>query len=97
MVTKGWDGEVGVSRYKLLSIGWINNKVLLCSTGNYIQYPVINHNGGTSLVVQWLRIHLPMQGTWVQSVVGEPTYHKATKPARPNYRSCNARTGEKHE
>ena len=30
---------------KLLSIGWINNKVLLYSTGNYIQYPVINHNG----------------------------------------------------
>ena len=25
-------------------IEWIN-KVLLCSTGNYIQYPVINHNG----------------------------------------------------
>ena len=24
---------------------WINNKVLLYSTGNYIQYPVINHNG----------------------------------------------------
>ena len=24
---------------------------------------------GTSLVVQWLRIHLPMQGTWVQSLV----------------------------
>ena len=23
----------------------INNKVLLCSTGNCIQYPVINHNG----------------------------------------------------
>ena len=22
--------------------GWINNKVLLYSTGNYIQYPVIN-------------------------------------------------------
>ena len=26
-------------------MGWINNKVLLCSTGNYIQYPVINHQG----------------------------------------------------
>ena len=26
---------------------------------------------GTSLVIQWLRIHLPMQGTWVQSLVGE--------------------------
>ena len=24
---------------------WINNKVLLYKTGNYIQYPVINHNG----------------------------------------------------
>ena len=26
-------------------IEWINNKVLLYSTGNYIQNPVINHNG----------------------------------------------------
>ena len=25
--------------------GMDNTKVLLCSTGNYIQYPVINHNG----------------------------------------------------
>ena len=24
---------------------WINNEVLLCSTGNYAQYPVINQNG----------------------------------------------------
>ena len=32
-------------RCKLLYIGWINNKVLLYSTGNYILYPVINHNG----------------------------------------------------
>ena len=33
----------GISRCKLLSIEWINNKFLLYSTGNYIQYPVINH------------------------------------------------------
>ena len=26
---------------------------------------------GTSLVIQWLRIHLPMQGTLVRSLVGE--------------------------
>ena len=39
------DWEFGVSRCKLLHIGWINSKVLLYSTGNYIQYPVINHNG----------------------------------------------------
>ena len=30
---------------KLLYVEWINNKVLPYSTGNYIQYPVINHNG----------------------------------------------------
>ena len=41
----GMEWEVGVSRCKLLYIGWINNKVLLYSTGDYIQYPVINHNG----------------------------------------------------
>ena len=41
---------------------------------------------GTSLVAQWLRICLPMQGTWVQSLVQEdPTYHRAAKPARHNY------------
>ena len=35
----------GISRCKLLHTKWINNKVLLYSTGNYIQYPVTNHNG----------------------------------------------------
>ena len=33
----GIDWEFGISIYKLLHIGWINNKVLLYSTGNYIQ------------------------------------------------------------
>ena len=45
----GWwrrDGlEFEISRCKLLYIEWINNKVLLYSTGSYIQYPMINHNG----------------------------------------------------
>ena len=40
----GKDWEFGVSRGKLVYIGWIN-KALLDSTGNYIQYPMINHNG----------------------------------------------------
>jgi len=40
----GMDWEFGISRGKLLYIGWINNKVLpTASTGNYIQYPVVNH------------------------------------------------------
>ena len=41
----GMDWEFGISRCKLLCTEWINSKVLLCSTGNYIQYPVINHDG----------------------------------------------------
>ena len=81
----------------ILYIEWMN-KVLLYSIGNYIHYPVINHNRkeyekeyiyGTSLVVQWLRICLPMQGTWVRSLVWEdPTCHGATKPMHHNYWAC---------
>ena len=37
--------QTGINRHKLLYTEWINDKVLLFSTGNYIQYPVINHNG----------------------------------------------------
>ena len=41
----GMDWEFGISRCKLLHIEWINNKVLLYSTGDDTQYSVINHNG----------------------------------------------------
>ena len=37
-----WD--TGISRPKFLYREWINKKVLLYSTENYIQYPMINHN-----------------------------------------------------
>ena len=40
---KHW--ELWISRCKLVYKGWINSKVLLYSTRNSIQYPVINHNG----------------------------------------------------
>ena len=36
---------MGVSRCKLLYREWIHNRVLLYSTGNYVQCPVINHIG----------------------------------------------------
>ena len=42
---EGKDWQFRISRCKLLYIGWINNRVLQYSTGNYIQYHVINHNG----------------------------------------------------
>ena len=39
-----------------------------------------------SLVVQWLRICLPMQGTRVRALVQEDsTCRGATKPVRHNY------------
>ena len=38
----GW--ESGVSWCELLYTGWINTKILLNSTGNYLQYPVLSHN-----------------------------------------------------
>ena len=48
VVAKGEEGEgrkdweFGISRCKLLYLGWINNKVLLYRTGNYIYYTVIS-------------------------------------------------------
>ena len=36
--------ESGISRCKLVYREWINTKVLPQSTGNYLQYPVINHH-----------------------------------------------------
>ena len=39
------DWELGINRRKLLHIEWIDNRVLLYGTGNYIQYPEINHHG----------------------------------------------------
>ena len=40
----------------------------------------------TSLVVQWFRIHLPIQGTQVRSLVQEDSIcHGATKPMCHNY------------
>ena len=39
-----------------------------------------------SLVVQWLRIRLPMQETQVRALVREdPTCRGATKPVGPDY------------
>ena len=42
---RGLDWEFRVGRCKLLHLEWINNKVLMYSTGNYIQCLMINHSG----------------------------------------------------
>ena len=51
-----------------------------------IQICYKSHPFRSSLVAQWLRIRLPMQGTQVQSLVQEdPTSRRTTKPVRHNY------------
>ena len=53
----------------------------------YIENPNVSTKKlGTSLVAQWLRIHLPMQGTWVRALVWEdPTCRGVIKPVCHNY------------
>ena len=50
-----------------------------------------------SLVAQWLRIHLPIQGTQVRALIQEgPTCRRATKPVHHNYWSPRITTTEAH-
>ena len=39
------DWEFGAVKCKLFYLDWINNKVLMYNSGDYIQYSVINYNG----------------------------------------------------
>ena len=54
---------------------------------SYLNYTeTIKMDGRASLVAQWLRIRLPMQGTQVQALIWEDlTCRGATKPMRRNY------------
>ena len=57
------------------------NGVSFRGDGNVLKLTV-----GASLVAQWLRIRLPMQGTRARALVREePTCRGATKPVRHNY------------
>ena len=39
-----WKFGVGTCK-KVLHSEWINSKALMCNIENYVEYPVINHNG----------------------------------------------------
>ena len=59
-------------------------KVLLIR--NVLENSVYKQMCRASLVAQWLKIHLPIQGTRVRALVQEdPTCHGATKPVCHNY------------
>ena len=56
---------------------------------------VLRDTLGTSLVAQWLRIRLPMQGTQVRALVQEdPTCRGATKARAPQLLSLRSRACE---
>ena len=63
--------EIGIDIYTLICIKWITNKNLLFRA---------------SLVAQWLRVCLLMQGTRVRALVWEdPTCRGAAGPVSHNY------------
>ena len=71
---------------------WRNGAKLAVGSGNLTekkqagQFLFKDKGDGASLVAQWLRIRLPMQGTRVRALVREdPTCRGATKPVRHNY------------
>ena len=52
----------------------------------YQENCIIKFTSWTSLVVWWIRLHLPMQGTQVPSLVrGDPTCLRATQPVCHSY------------
>ena len=65
---------------------YLGQRTLDMETGFYLLGHSFWKNFRTSLVIQWLRMHLSMQKTWVQSLVQEDTICcRATKPMYHNY------------
>ena len=66
---------------------------IILAASECCKLPVVGSSQETiewaSLVAQWLRICLPMQGTWVRALVWEdPTCRGATRPVSHNYWAC---------
>ena len=61
-------------RQKLIEpLGEIDESTIIVGVSNFLYQK--GTDSGTSLVVQWLRVSLAMQGTWVQSLVRELRSH----------------------
>ena len=73
--------------------GYLVSKWVLSSPGTRTEIEIVRKEWKSSvwasLVAQWLRIRLPMQGTWVRALVREdPTCRGATKPVCHNDWAC---------
>ena len=77
-----------------LSSGWkkVRQETIFCASYSPRILKALFNNllaSGFPEMAQWLRIHLPMQGTRVQALVREdPTCRGATKPVHHNYWAC---------
>ncbi|KAJ8783113.1 hypothetical protein J1605_009721 [Eschrichtius robustus] len=78
-----WAGMVGDQSKKpkvtecILAAAWVEKHII---------FQISRQDSRASLVVQWLRIHLPMQGTRVRALVRvDPTCRGATKPVSHSY------------
>ena len=71
---------------KQFSSGYNLRELVMCLRGTII---ASMKDTRASLVVQWLRICLPIQGTRVWALIREdPTCRGATKPVHHNYWAC---------
>ena len=78
---------------------YLGQRTLDMEAGFYLLGHSFWKNFRTSLVIQWLRVHLSMQRTWVQPLVQEDTIcRRATKPMHHSYwvhtlefKSCSPR------
>ena len=74
---------IGGSPWQWIIICWLSASKKILELGYIKRYL------RASLVAQWLRICLPMQGTRVRALVWEgPTCRGATKPVSHNYWAC---------
>ena len=82
-------GTRGPSNLEWWKKGPFQGQLVLNCHGGIIWRGLENTEAWASLVAQWLRIRLPMQGTQVWSLAREdPTCLRATKPMRHNYWAC---------
>ena len=76
----GVEDDPGVSAPRLEGSLWCNKSQDWRTEMNSVWGP-LRWTDSTFPVVQWIRICLPIQGTWLRSLVREDsTCHRATKP-----------------
>ena len=86
---KGWWTILTLYSAKNGHHGWHQTNILFSPKRESTTVSFKEQRWRTSLVAQWLRICLPMQGTRVRALVQEdPTCCGATKPVHHNYWAC---------